>query len=201
MNRIWRLFLQGIALLAPVALTLALLFWLITWSEKTFGGLILRVLPDGWYFQGMGVLGAVMIVLLTGLAANLFLVRRLVKSVESVLQKTPLVTSLYQAFKDVARLFSKDAGDELGEVVAVEVGGVRMVGFVMQAKASLPGAFDKDAGLMAVYIAMSYQLGGFTVYVPRDQVEKLEVTSDQAIRAVLTGGELKRRDDDKGAPE
>ena len=47
-NKIWKWFLQGIALVAPVVLTIALLVWLGTWSERTVGQLIKAVVPQGW---------------------------------------------------------------------------------------------------------------------------------------------------------
>lgn len=56
MGKIWRWFLQGMALMAAVALTLARLICLGTWSEKTFGGLIKALLPEGFYFKGLGLL-------------------------------------------------------------------------------------------------------------------------------------------------
>jgi len=190
MKRIWKWFLQGIALIAPVALTIALLVWLGTWSERTFGGLIRAVLPDGWYFRGLGLLSGFALTLAVGLAANLFLVRWLVGVVESVLERIPLVTSLFQAFKDIARLFAQNTDGELGQVVAVDIAGARVVGFVTQQDAKLPGRFDADDKRVAVYLAMSYQLGGFTVHVPRSAVTPLDVPADQAMRAVLTGGSL-----------
>lgn len=190
MKRMWKWFLQGIALVAPVALTLALLVWLGTWSEQTFGPLIRTVLPDGLYFRGLGLLTGIALTLGVGLAANFFLVRWLVRLVESILERIPLVTSLYQAFKDVARLFSSDVDRQLGQVVSVDIGDMRLVGFVMQQDARLPGDFDDDRPRVAVYLAMSYQLGGYTVHVPRDRVTPLDIPADQAMRAVLTGGSL-----------
>ncbi|MGA7980327.1 MAG: DUF502 domain-containing protein [Chromatiaceae bacterium] len=195
MTRLWKWFLHGIALVAPVALTIALLVWLGTWSEKTFGALIKALLPVDWYFKGLGLISGILLTLAIGLAANLFLVRWVVRLVESVLERIPLVTSLFQAFKDIARLFSQNVDQQLGQVVAVDVGDLRLVGFVMQQEARLPGAFDDDEPRVAVYLAMSYQLGGFTVHVPRSRITPLDVPADQAMRAVLTGGAL----DDPGS--
>ena len=191
MGKLWRWFLQGIALIAPVALTIALLVWLGTWSENTFGAWIRALLPEGWYFTGLGLLSGVVLTLGVGLAANLFLVRWVVGLTESILERIPLVTSLFQAFKDIARLFSQDVDHQLGQVVAVDINDIRLVGFVMQQDARLPGSFDDDdEERVAVYLAMSYQLGGFTVHVPKSRVTPLDVPADQAMRAVLTGGSL-----------
>ena len=130
-----------------------------------------------------------------------FLVRWLVDLFGSVLERIPLVTTLYQALKDIARLFSQDVDKQLGQAVAVDLGGTRVVGFVMQQSAKLPGSFDDDEDRVSVYIAMSFQLGGFTVYVPRSRVTPLDVPPDQAIRAVLTGGSLQARHERREAAE
>lgn len=150
LNKIWKWFLQGMALLAPVALTIALLVWLGSWSEQTLGGLIKQLLPAGWYFEGLGLIAGIVSTLAIGLAANLFLVRWLVDLIEAILERIPLVTTLYQAFKDVARLFSGDVDKKLGQAVAVQLGDMRLVGFVMQQDARLPGAFDDHGERMAV---------------------------------------------------
>ena len=200
MKLVWKWFLQGIALVAPIALTIALLLWLGSWSEKTFGSMIKAVLPPSWYFDGLGLISGIVVILGIGLAANLFLVRRLVGLVESILERIPLVTSLFQAFKDVARLFSQDPDRQLGQVVAVDLGGMRLVGFVMQKEALLPGEFDDPEPRVAVYLAMSYQIGGFTVHVPRSRITPLDVPADRAMRAVLTGGSLQDPEPEQRPP-
>lgn len=196
MKQLWKWFLQGIALVAPVALTIALVVWLITWSESTFGPVVSALLPEGWYITGLGVAIAFVVTAIIGLAANFFLVRWLVNTVETVLLRIPLVTILFEALKDVAQLFSKNRDEELGQVVAVDIGDMRLVGFVTQSGALLPGKFADNAQELrvAVYLPMSYQLGGYTVYVPRDKVTPLDISADRAMRAVLTGGSLVHAD-------
>jgi uncharacterized membrane protein len=193
LNKIWKWFLQGIALVAPVVLTIALLVWLGAWSERTVGQLIKALIPQGWYFEGLGLLAGIGATLAIGLAANFFLIRWVVRIFEQILDRIPLVKSLFQAFKDIARLLSNDSEDRLGQVVAVDFAGTRLVGFVMQQEARLPGEFMDEEERVAVYLPMSYQLGGYTVHVKRDRITPLEVSTDQAMRAVLTGGSLESR--------
>jgi uncharacterized membrane protein len=186
---IWKWFLQGIAMVAPVALTIALLFWLGSMAEHTVGGLIKAVLPEGWYFRGLGLVAGILATLAIGLAANIFLIRWTVGFIERLLDRIPLVKSLVQGFKDITRLVAHDMDEQLGQVVAVDLGELRLVGFVMQQTARLPAELPDD-DRVAVYVAMSYQLGGFTLHVPRERITPLDISADQAMRAVLTGGSL-----------
>ncbi|NEX18470.1 MAG: hypothetical protein C1943_18180 [Halochromatium sp.] len=197
--RTW--FLQGIALLAPLIITLALLIWLGRSVELFVGGLLRHLLPHAWYIPGMGLVAALIVTLAAGLLANLFLVRWLVAVAEHVLDRIPLVKSLFQGLKDVARFFARTGDQDLGRpvVVTLPIGDamVQLVGFVMQEHALLPradaSAKSAEAGqedLVAVYLPMSYQVGGYTLYLERSRVQPLAVGAEQALRSVITGGAL-----------
>lgn len=208
--RTW--FLQGIALLAPLFITLALLIWLGQTIEVFVGALLHHLIPDAWYIPGMGLIVGLLVTLAAGLLANLFLVRWLLEIAEQVLDRIPLVKSLFQGLKDVARFFARTGDQDLGRpvVVTLPVGdsSVQLVGFMMQEHAELPladsgQAVDPDAGaepaqsaeatppeVVAVYLPMSYQVGGYTLYLERSRVRPLAVGAEQALRSVITGGAL-----------
>jgi len=187
-------FLRGIALVAPLALTLAFIFWLGQSLETFFGSILRGLLPADWYVPGMGLIIALATTVAIGLLANLFLVRWLMRLTERALDRIPLIKSVFQGLKDIARFFSTDDGKQMGRPVTVEMQGMRLVGFVTQESATLPGS-GKDSDLIAVYLPMSYQLGGYTVYLNRSRVSSLEVDTEQAMRAVITGGSLGLRAD------
>ena len=187
LNKLWKWFLQGIALVAPVVLTIALLVWLGAWSERTVGQLIKAIIPAGWYFEGLGLLAGIGATLAIGIGANFFLVRWIVQLFEQVLDRIPLVKSLFQAFKDIARLLSSNAEDHLGQVVAVDFDGTRLVGFVMQQDARLPGEFMDEQERVAVYLPMSYQIGGYTLFLPRSCLTPVDMSFEEGMKLVLTG--------------
>jgi uncharacterized membrane protein len=194
------LFLQGIALLAPLIITIALLFWLGRSVELWMGGLLRGLMPDDWYVPGMGLMAGIGVTLAAGLLANLFLVRWLLTLAERILDRIPLVKILFQGLKDVARFFGQEGERNLGRPVAVDIRGIQLVGFVMQECVRLPLVTTADAPSdsdtpfeperIAVYLPMSYQVGGYTAYLRPDQVRDLDVGTDQALRAVITGGAL-----------
>ncbi|WPL18754.1 hypothetical protein Thiowin_03844 [Thiorhodovibrio winogradskyi] len=198
LTRLRNLFLQGIALLAPLALTLGLLVWLGHLVETIVGAGLRGLLPQGWYFHGLGFMVGLLLTLATGLLANLFLVRWLVNLLEHILDRIPLVKSVFQGLKDVARFLNQSDGSQLGRPVMVRLPlgdtEVRLLGFVMQEQARLtelssdPSAAALD--LVAVYLPMSYQVGGYTLYLDRNRISPLSVSPQDALRAVLTGGAM-----------
>ncbi|MBK1629900.1 hypothetical protein CKO31_03910 [Thiohalocapsa halophila] len=197
LTRLRNLFLQGIALLAPLILTIALIIWLGRSVELVVGGALRQLLPPDWYIPGAGLAVGVVLTLAAGLLANLFLVRWLVNLLEGVLDRIPLVKSLFQGLKDVSRFFAQGSDQELGRPVSVGLplgdGEMQLVGFVMQERATLPTGqvhADDAAQRIAVYLPMSYQVGGYTLYLDPARVTPLDVGTEQALRAVLTGGSL-----------
>ncbi len=156
-------FLQGIALLAPLAITIAFLFWLVRAVEIFMGDLLQGLLPLNWYIPGMGLVAGVLLTLVVGLLANLFLIRWLVGLGERIVDRIPLVKTLFQALKDMARFLAHDPDPTFARPVAIDIQGLRMVGFVMQEHARLPDDRPEEERI-AVYLPMSYQLGGYTLF-------------------------------------
>jgi uncharacterized membrane protein len=64
---------------------------------------------------------------------------------------------------------------------------VRLLGLVTRSRVDY-GPRDADAELVAVFLPWSYQVGGFTVYVPRSSIEELDLSREAALRLALTAG-------------
>ena len=75
MNTLGKLFLKGLAVVIPVALTLAILWWMAAGAERLMGSVLKFALPDGWYIPGMGLASGLALVALIGLLAGLALMR------------------------------------------------------------------------------------------------------------------------------
>lgn len=179
--------LTGFITLLPVVLTVYLLYWLGESSEQVMGNALRYVLPQSIYFPGLGMLVGVVMVLLVGLMMNAYFVRKLFELGEQVLYRLPLVKSIYRAFRDFFDFFSPNK-EGLGQVVAVSLNGMELVGFITQEDPQrMPPSFrDRDSVL--VYLPMSYMVGGYTILVPYSDLRPLEMSRDEAMRFVLTAG-------------
>jgi uncharacterized membrane protein len=190
MKRLSSIFLQGLAAILPIALTLYLLYWIGSSAEAMLGGLLKHILPIEHYAPGLGLLTGVLLTLLLGLLLKAYLVQALWDWFESLLARIPLVKTVFSAIQDMMRLLSPSAQKDMSQVVMVPLGdtGYRILGFVTRQDTSdLPaGMGGKD--IIAVYTPMSYQIGGYTLLVPRDQVTPVDMSVEQAMRFVLTAG-------------
>ncbi|MDZ7829866.1 MAG: DUF502 domain-containing protein [Halofilum sp. (in: g-proteobacteria)] len=189
----WRTFLAGLATVLPIALTAYVIIWLAGVAESVFGVMARFVLPEGWYLPGIGVVMGVALVFLVGVFINAWIVSGLIAFGERLLERIPLVKTLYGGLRDLSRFLSRDSGDsELKHVVSVEVQpDVHLIGFVTddEAAQALPElARHEDDRLVSVYLPMGYQVGGYTLYLPVSRLKTLDLRVDEAMRMVLTAG-------------
>jgi len=121
----------------------------------------------------------------------MWITRRLAAAVDRLLERIPIVKSIYGSMRDILGFISRK-GSSAGfrQVVAVSVTDqIRLVGFVtVEDGAAAPLASTSSDALVGVYLPMSYQIGGYTVYLPRARIEPLDMTIEDAMRFTLTGG-------------
>lgn len=191
MQFIWKTFLKGLATLLPVGLTLYLVYWLAVTAERALSPILKTVMPEHLYWPGMGLLAAIALIFIIGIAVNAWLVQRLFAMGEAMLDRIPLVKSIHGALRDFMHFFSRDRQREnLNNAVAVTIGDIQLIGFqVRDDLSSVLDSNESDPSLkVAVYLPMSYQIGGYTVLLDRSQVQALKIGNEDAMRWILTAG-------------
>jgi uncharacterized membrane protein len=184
MKTLGRIVLKGLLTILPISLTLYFVYWLGVTAESLLSGPINWLLPPSFYKPGMGLVAGFLLLIIVGLLVNAYVVRRLFELGENLLLRVPVVKTVFAALRDLTKLVR--VGD-LQRVVMVDFGPGRVIGFVTQENASLPG-IGTDRSLVAVYLPMSYQIGGYTLYLPRDRIQPTDLSVEAAMRIVLTGG-------------
>jgi len=189
MNTLVKLFLKGLAVVIPAVLTLAILWWMAKGAEQMLGGFLLRVLPSGWYIPGMGVASALAITVLIGLLTHVLLFQKLFAIGDEILKRLPLVKTIYSALRDFVDYFSPNTSRAMSKVVLVKLPGqdFEQLGFVTREDFStLPLQITIDEPV-AVYLPMSYQIGGYTLILPRSSLTPVDMRFEDAMKLVLTG--------------
>lgn len=189
MKSLSNVLMKGLAAVLPIGLTIYFVWWLAATAESLMRRLITLVLPEQHYYPGMGILVGLVLLFLAGTALNAYFVRRTLLFWEEQLQRIPVVKTVYSAVRDIARLLPA-AGKkrDLQSVVIYQVGDARLLGFVT--RDDLPELEAQAGGvdLVAVYIPMSYTIGGYTIFVPKTAVQPLDMPIEAAMRLALTGG-------------
>ncbi|MFD1423642.1 MULTISPECIES: DUF502 domain-containing protein [Laceyella] len=176
-------FLNGLLVFLPIALTVYLVRYIyqllnnlgMNWAEK--------VLP--WSFPGMGLLFVIALILVIGFLTKLWLTKKLFDMIEAILDKIPLVRDLYGTLKDTIHSFIGEK-KSFDTVVFVHLGGSRKLGFLTVKAPVFRTADGKE--YVGVYFPQSYQFSGDLHWYEREQVEELDMSVDDALRLIISGG-------------
>jgi uncharacterized membrane protein len=197
MNALGKLFLKGLAVVIPIALTLAILLWMATGAERLMGAVLKFTLPSGWYVPGMGLVSGLALITLIGLLSHVLIFQKLFNLGDAIFHRLPLVKTIYTAIKDFIGYLNPDKESEMNKVVMVQLPGqsFQLIGFVTREQFDdlpfTPTAEDP----VAVYMPMSYQIGGYTLFLPRSCLTPLDMPFEDAMRLVVTGAVTKQRDE------
>ena len=183
-----KVFLRGLAAILPLALTGYLAYATVVAGETLLRKLVLLFVAPEHYWPGMGFLLSLALVLLCGLLMYSFVVRKIYSRLTALFERIPVVKSIYGMLADVVRLFASAEEKPFRQVVLAEIQpGCDLVGFLTREDCRDLGAADR----VAVYLPMSYQLGGFTVLVPRSKIRVVDMSVEDALRFCVTAGVAK----------
>lgn len=189
MKSVSKIFLSGLVAILPMAVTIYILYWLGSAAENKLGGFIKLLMPVEYYWTGMGLIAGIALVFVVGLLLNALIIRKLFVWGEAWLAKVPLVKTLYGSIRDLMKFVSNSKGKQLGQVVTVKIGepDIIVLGFLTNENV---GFIDKTLrpDLVAVYLPLSYQIGGHTVLVPRSTVKPADLPIKDAMRFAITAG-------------
>ena len=196
MAYLYRVFLNGILTLLPVAITVYLLVWIATSFEAILGGPLRTWLPDNLLFPGIGVVLGILFVLFIGLLVNNYVTHPFINWVEKRLAKMPIVRSIYNPLRDVTQLFATNSEKSNQRVVMIDCFGAPIPGSD-QLPGQVLGLVTRDnfaeftgnaiaPDSVAVFIPFSYAMGGFTVIVPKSKVREVSISAEKAMQLALT---------------
>ena len=175
MRTLTRSFAQGLLVLAPVAITV----WIVWVSVTTL---------DRWLdtrIPGLGILIAAAGITLIGYLTGNVVGNKLLSWLEAGLQRVPLVRILYNSLRD---LFGAFVGQKrkFDKPVAVEMNqhGLKVLGFLTSERFDDPQLADH----VSVYLPESYNFAGNLIVVPKERVHPLDADGAEFMAFIMSGG-------------
>ena len=178
-RKIFRFFIQGLIILAPIAITAYVLYWLFDRIDN-----ILRPYVN---IPGLGFAIIIVFVILVGWVSSNFLMGSFIGIFDHWIEKTPGIKFIYTSTKDFFEAFAGDKRKFNKAVLAnVFANDVWIVGFLTDAEMQ---KFDLGVDKVAVYVPQAYNFAGQLYILPREKVKKIEhITAGEAMKYAVTGG-------------
>jgi uncharacterized membrane protein len=184
MKRITQYFLQGVLLVAPVAIIIYIIYSLFI----TVDGLLIDKLETliGFKIPGLGILISFVFLTVLGFIGETALVRPFKKVVQKLIEKIPVLNLLYSSLND---LFSAFVGKEKKFNTPVKVlfnkeNELWKLGFVTRETMETIG--NKE--LSAVYFPHSYNFSGELYLIPSERITKINISPAETMKFIVSGG-------------
>ena len=182
-------FIAGVVVLIPIGITLYLTVFIINVSSK----LIPKEINPNHYLPynipGLEILIAVLLITVIGWISLSFIGKRLFNFFETILNKIPIIRTIYSAVEQLIETFTSSKSDKK-TVVLVEYPrkGVFAVGFATKENT---GEIRKKAGkeLLNVFVPTTPNpTSGFLLMFPKDEVIFLDLTFEEASKFIVSAG-------------
>lgn len=190
-------FLTGLIICAPIAITVWLTWTLIQWADSWVKPLIpLQYRPEHYIqfaIPGFGLLTAVIVITLIGLLAKNFIGKAIFDFGASILDRTPLVRSLYKGLKQLFETVLQERTNSFKKVGMIEYpspGLWALVFVATTAKGEIASRFnEKGMEMTLVFLPPTpVPTAGFLVFVETRKIMALDMATEDAAKLLISGG-------------
>lgn len=196
-RRLRNIFITGILITVPVAFTLFILNFLfklldnlvVPWFIKT----LIRIgtpIPEDFRLPGLGLILIVLLIFVIGVLTQSFLGGKLVQLGEMIVDRIPVVRSIYTGAKQVVTTIAEADTKAFRKVVLVEFPrkGIYSLGFIT---GTTEGEVQEltDAKLVNVFVPTTPNpTSGFLVFVANEDIIELTMTVEDGIKFIISVG-------------
>ncbi|MGR3661228.1 MAG: DUF502 domain-containing protein [Paracoccaceae bacterium] len=189
-------FLTGLVVVTPVALTIYLILTVVGWID----GWVLPFVPSkyrpdqyiGIDLRGIGVIFFLFFTIIIGWLAKGYFGRSILSWAESVVDRMPVVRSLYNGLKQIAEtVFAQtDTSFEKACLVEYPRKGIWAVAFISTtAKGEVNAIIPRDEQMISVFLPTTPNpTSGFLLFVPQSDVLELDMSVEDAAKLVISAG-------------
>lgn len=197
MKPIIQSFLKGLAILLPIIVTVFLVQWLLVTIEDWLSPIWKALLGETYYFPGLAFISFVVLAVVIGFSTRWRFMNWLWQLPGVMMNKLPLLRSLYGTVNDVFEMMSgKDFADESVVLVTLPNSDIRLIGIITKKSGDNGDRLSKMLGAdqVAVFLPMSYNVGGYMIMVPKDCVQSIDMKPADALQMTISAGLGKNRD-------
>ncbi len=196
-HRIRNIFIAGLLIILPVGITYLVLSLLFNNVDKLLSPILTKLLifidvpiRPGYRIPGLGFISTILIVFFAGLLTTNIFGRKLVKLGELILEKIPVVRSIYTAVKQVIDTIAHTNKKAFRQVVILEYPrkGLYSVGFITcDSKGEIQDATGDD--MINIFVPTTPNpTSGYLIFASKKDIIPLSMTVEDGIKLVISGG-------------
>lgn len=194
-SRLRNYFLTGLVVAGPVAVTLWLIWWVVTWVDSLVRPLIpIAYRPETYLpidIPGFGLIIAFVALTLLGFFTANLVGSRLVNFGEDLLSRMPIVRPIYRTIKQIFQTLFSSSDSSFRQVGLVEfpAPGMWSLVFLTQSPSAAIAAHLPEGEHVSAFLPCTPNpTTGFFFYVPRRDVVLLDITVEQAMTLLISAG-------------
>ncbi|WP_299141020.1 DUF502 domain-containing protein [uncultured Tateyamaria sp.] len=219
-SRLRASFLTGIVVIAPVGLTIWLIWTVIGWVDGFVWPLVptvwqpdsivnywlgnprsvlndagLRVENPDWVnvnVRGVGVIVFLLFTIFIGWVAKGFIGRSLIRYAESLVERTPVVRSIYSGIKQISETVFAQSERSFEKACLIEYPrkGIWAIGFISTiAKGEVSKRAGNTGTLLSIFVPTTPNpTSGFLLFFPAEDVIELDMSVEDAAKLVISAG-------------
>ena len=189
-------FLTGIVVIAPVGLTLWLIWTVAGWVD----GMVLPLIPAGYQpeqyiginLRGVGVIIFLIFTVLVGWIAKGLIGRSMIGFAESLVDRMPVVRSIYSGVKQIAETVFAQSERSFEKACLVQYPRKDSwaIGFIStEARGEVNAKAETGSNLLSVFVPTTPNpTSGFLLFFPREDVIELDMSIEDAAKLVISAG-------------
>lgn len=181
-------FLTGLFVIGPLLLSVAILVWFFQKVDGFFSppidGLVGTLFPGTTHIPGTGILAGLAIILLVGFFARNIVGKKVLESMDRLINRIPGYRTIYSTIKQLTNAFSPDGGRSFKEVLFVEYPKADSYALGFRTETVRKG----EKRFAVVFVPTNNLYLGEVLFIPEEKVVRLEMTVEQAVKILVSGG-------------
>jgi uncharacterized membrane protein len=193
-TRLRRYLLTGIVVTAPISITIYLTYIFLTFIDSH----VTKLFPDLWYnglyggttIPGLGLIVAIAFFIFVGWFATNFLGRLIIRISEYIVDRVPVIRTLYGAVKQIFETIMASQSSAFREAVMLEYPrkGVWSIGFVTGRTEGEVQHNTKEETINVFVPTTPNPTSGYLLFVPKKELVYLDMTVEEAVKLVVSAG-------------
>lgn len=199
-------FLTGLVVIAPVGLTIWLIWTVVGWID----GFVLPLVPLQYHpdrliqdllgldpslqinVRGIGVVIFLLFTVLVGVMAKGIIGRSFIRFAESLVERTPVVRSIYSGIKQISETIFAQSESSFETACLIEYPrkGIWAIGFIStDAKGEIASNSHGEGEMSSVFLPTTPNpTSGFLLFVPKRDLVVLDMSVEDAAKLVISAG-------------